>query len=400
MQRVVFLVDMNAFFISCEMTRNPEIAGRPAAVAGNPKKRTGIILAANYEARKFGVKTTMVIHQALKLCPDMVLVPPDHYFYESKSRAVMNLLGNYSPVIEQNSIDEAWLDMTGTEGLFGSPVEAAERIMTEIKNGLGLWCSIGISENKLLSKIASEIKKPMGITELWVRDVPAKLWPLSVTALYGVGRQTGIRLNNIGIQTVGDLAGFNARTLCKALGKQGTELQRLANGIDNSPVTPHTAGEMKSIGRSNTLAEDITEVEEVRAVFLEMCEEIGFDARRYNKKAKTIQITVKYSDFQSINRQISIEPTCLTRDIYEKGFALLKKNWNNVKPVRLIGISISGFEQECSCRQLSLFEQEDIYDDNYNASQKEEKIEKAIDGIRLRLGTKAVTRAAQIKKPE
>ena len=136
MQRVIFLIDMNAFFISCEMTRNNSLVGVPAAVAGDPKKRTGIILAANYEARAYGVKTTMIIHEALRLCPKLVLVPPDHHFYGQKSEEVMDLLSNYTPLLEQNSIDEAWLDMTGSEGLFGKPVDAAKRIMNEIKDRL------------------------------------------------------------------------------------------------------------------------------------------------------------------------------------------------------------------------------------------------------------------------
>lgn len=400
MQRVVFLVDMNAFFISCEMARNPEIIGKPAAVAGNPKNRTGIVLAANYEARKYGVKTTMVIHKALELCPNMILVPPDHHFYEVKSQSVMKILSNYSPIIEQNSIDEAWLDMTGTESLFGAPVEIARKIMDEINEVLGLWCSIGISENKLLAKIASEIKKPMGITELWIKDIQAKLWPLPVTDLYGIGKQTGIKLNNIGIQTIGDLACYNTKTLLQMFGKQCIELQRLANGIDDTPVTPHVSGEMKSIGRSTTLIEDAVNIEDVRNIFLEMCEEVGFDARKHNKKARTIQVAIKFSDFSNITRQISVEPTCLTKDIYEKGFSLLNKNWNSFKPVRLIGISISGFEQNCFSAQLSLFDQAEVSDKAYNASQKEEKLEKAIDSIRCRLGKSSVSRAIQIKKPK
>ena len=400
MQRVVFLVDMNAFFISCEMTRNDEIAGRPAAVAGNPKNRTGIILAANYEARKYGVKTTMVVNQALKLCPNMILVPPDHHFYEKKSQAVMELLRNYSPIIEQNSIDEAWLDMTGTDKLFGTPLETAHKIMDNINYDLGLWCSIGISENKLLAKIASEVKKPMGITQLWIKDIKTKLWPLKVTDLYGVGKQTGIRLNNIGIQTIGDLAGYNSKALIQMFGKQGAELQRLANGIDDSPVTPHVSGEMKSIGRSTTLAEDVVNVEDVRAIFLEMCEEIGFDARKHNKKARTIQITIKFSDFKSITRQVGVTPTFLTKDIYEKGFSLLKKNWNSFKPVRLVGISISGFENDCLSGQMSLFDQKDASDEFSTTSEKQEKLEKAIDSIRTRMGANTVSRAVKFIKHE
>ncbi len=395
MSRVIFLVDMNAFFISCEMSRRPEIMGKPAAVAGDPRNRSGIILAANYEARKFGVKTTMVVHQALKLCPGMLLIPPDHRYYGDRSKEVMSLLGNYSPVIEQNSIDEAWLDMTGTESLFGKPVEAARKIMGDINKGLGLWCSIGISENKLLAKIASEIKKPMGITELWVKDIKQKLWPLKVTDMYGVGKQTGEKLNNLGILTIGDLAEYDPAALARALGKMGAELQNYANGRDDSPVAPHTSGEMKSIGRSTTLSEDVTNVEAVRNLFLEMCEEVGFDARRHDKKAGTVQITIKYSDFQSITRQVGIEPTYLTKEIFETGFALLRKNWNSLRPVRLIGISISSFEKGNRSRQLSLFEEE--IDIN---SEKEEKLEKTLDDIRNRHGLSSVTRAVQIKRPQ
>lgn len=398
MQRVVFLVDMNAFFISCEMSRNPEIAGKPAAVAGNPKNRTGIILAANYEARKYGVKTTMTTHQALKLCPDMVLVPPDHHFYEKRSQDVMELLGNYSPIIEQNSIDEAWLDMTGTEKLFGFPAEAAEKIMDDIRGKLGLWCSIGISDNKLLSKIASELKKPMGITQLWTSDVPARLWLLKVTDLYGVGKQTGLKLNRLGINTIGDLANYSQKALVKIFGKQGAEMHRHANGIDDSPVVPHTSGGMKSIGRSTTLSEDVTDIEDIRSIFLEMCEEVGYEARRNQKKAQTIQITIKYSDFQSISRQISVEPTYLTKDIYEKGFDLLKRNWNSLRPVRLVGISITGFNQYTRAAQLSLFDQEEMNGNVNNSSEKEENLEKAIDSIRNKLGRDAVSRAVQLKK--
>jgi nucleotidyltransferase/DNA polymerase involved in DNA repair len=256
MQKVIFLVDMNAFFISCEMIRNPSLVGIPAAVAGDPKKRSGIILAANYEARSCGIKTTMVLHEAFKLCPKLILVPPDHHFYEQKSEEVMDLLSSYTPILEQNSIDEAWLDMTGSEGLFGKPVVAAQRIMDEIKDGLGLWCSIGIAENKLLAKMAAEMKKPLGITELWEHDIPAKLWPLPVKEMYGIGGKTAEKLNHMGIKTIGDLAKFDRNLIVKTFGKSGTEISLHANGIDNSPVLPRMVDDVKSIGRSTTLPEE------------------------------------------------------------------------------------------------------------------------------------------------
>ena len=175
MKRLIFLVDMNAFFISCEMARNPGLKGKPAAVAGDPKKRSGIILAANYEARKYKVKTAMVLHEAKKLCPELIIVAPDRELYEKNSRAVMDILSSYTPVIQQNSIDEAWMDLTGCEKLFGSPLFIARNIMDTISKELDLWCSIGISENKFLAKMGSELKKPQGITELYTKDVKEKL---------------------------------------------------------------------------------------------------------------------------------------------------------------------------------------------------------------------------------
>ena len=303
MQRVIFLIDMNAFFISCEMTRNESLVGTPAAVAGDPKKRTGIILAANYEARSYGVKTTMVLHEALGLCPKLILVPPDHHFYGEKSEEVMDLLSNYTPSLEQNSIDEAWLDMTGSEGLFGKPVDAANRIMNEIKNRLGLWCSIGIAENKLLAKMAAEMKKPLGITELWKDDIPIKLWPLPVKEMYGIGSKTAEKLNHMGIKTIGELAKLDINIIVKTFGKYGNEVYLHANGIDNSPVLARMADDMQSIGRSTTLAEDISDVEKAKLVLMELADDIGVTSRRHGKKGHTVHITLKYCDFKVITRQ-------------------------------------------------------------------------------------------------
>jgi DNA polymerase-4 len=237
MKRLIFLVDMNAFYIGCEMTRIPELKGKPAAVAGDPKNRGGIILSPNYEARKFGVKTTMLIHEARKLCPEIIFVPPEHSFYSHMSRMVMGILERYAPVIQQNSIDEAWLDLTGCERLFGKPYDIADRIMKEIMNRLDLWCSIGISENKFLAKMASEMKKPQGITEVWAEDVPEKIWPLPVRRMYGIGAQTEKKLSNLAIYNIGDIARCEVSLLAGKFGKYGEELHRLANGIDYSPVT-------------------------------------------------------------------------------------------------------------------------------------------------------------------
>jgi DNA polymerase-4 len=390
---IIFLVDMNAFFISCEMTRTPELVDKPSAVAGDPKKRTGIILAANYEARSYGVKTAMALHLALKLCPEMLIVPPDHNFYEYKSQQIMALLSNYTPIVEQNSIDEAWLDMTGTEMLFGSPIQAAKTIMEDIKNSLDLWCSIGISENKFLAKMAAEMKKPLGITELWKKDVPQKLWPLPVRSMYGIGQKTASKLNSLDIQTIGHLALSDRNNIINIFGKSGAEIHAHANGNDTSPCVPNLSGDMKSIGRSTTLSEDITDITEAKSVLLELADEIGMTARKYCKKGCTVQITLKYSNFQTISRQMTVPQTYTTDDIYRTGCKLLDQHWNPSKPVRLIGISLSGFDKDYSYKQVSIF---DNCDDNVKDLRKE-KIDHAMDKIRNKYGINKIKRARQIK---
>jgi DNA polymerase IV len=385
---------MNAFFISCEMTRNDSLVGVSAAVAGDPKKRTGIILAANYEARSCGVKTAMVLHEALKLCPNIVLVPPDHRFYEQKSKEVMELLSNYTPILEQNSIDEAWLDMTGGDGLFGKPVDAAKRIMDEIKDRLGLWCSIGIAENKFLAKMAAEMKKPLGITELWERDVPVKLWPLPVKEMQGVGGKTAEKLNQMGIRTIGELARSDIRLIVKTFGKGGNEIHLHANGVDNSPVLARMADDMKSIGRSTTLPEDISDIEKAKLVLMELADDIGMTARRHDKKGHTVHITLKYSDFQIVTRQTTIPATCATKEIYQAGCSLLEQNWSRFHAVRLIGMSLSGFHENGSSCQLTLFDQVEGNVKN----DKNERIDEVMDKIRSKHGSAIITFAALVKK--
>ena len=376
------------------MTRNDSLVGTPAAVAGDPKKRSGIILAANYEARSCGVKTTMVLHEALKLCPNIILVPPDHRFYQQKSEEVMDLLSNYTPILEQNSIDEAWLDMTGCEGLFGTPVRAAKRIMDEIKDRLGLWCSIGIAENKFLAKMAAEMKKPLGITELWEADIPIKLWPLPVKEMYGIGSKTAEKLNRMGMKTIGDLAKCDANLIVKTFAKGGNEIYLHAKGIDNSPVQAHLADDMKSIGRSTTLPEDISDIEKAKLVLMELADDVGMTERRHGKKGRTVHITLKYSDFKVVTRQTTIPATCTTKKIYQAGCSLLEQNWNRSHSLRLIGISLSGFHEGGASDQSSLF---DETEDNVK-SDKNERIDKAMDKIRTKHGSEIITFAALVKR--
>jgi DNA polymerase-4 len=396
MQRVIFLVDMNAFFISCEETRHPEIAGRPAAVAGDPKSRRGIILTANYSARRFGIKTTMLLHEAWKLCPDLLVIPPDKDFYRQKSHKVMDILYSYSPVIEQNSIDEAWLDMTGCERIFGKPMHSAGLISDHISRELGLGCSIGISENKFLSKMASEMKKPLGITELWRKDIEHKLWPMDIESMYGVGKRTSQKLQNMGISTIGDLALFNRQYLIKRLGKLGGRIQELANGIDNSILKPRLQEDIKSIGRSITVPHDILDMDNAGVVLMQLSDDVGMTARKYGKKGHVVQINIKYSNFKSITRQTTVAPTWLSKDIYSAGIALLERSWDRKFPIRLLGISISGFAEHHRTEQISMFDmiKSDSKKDN---QERDNKIEAVLDDIRQKYGSSIIKRAVLMK---
>lgn len=277
----------------------------------------------------------------------------------------------------------------------GKPREAAHTIMRQINDEVGLWCSIGISENKFLAKMAADLKKPQGISEIWSREVPQKLWPLPVGDLYGIGRQTAAKLQELGLHTIGDLAAYGKDVLHSRFGKYGDEIYLLANGIDDSPVIPHQEGVMKSIGRSTTLPQDITDIRSAKAKIAELVEEVGADARRHDKKGSTIQITIKYADFKTITRQQTIAPTNLTKQIMDAANDLLQKNWTN-RAVRLLGISISGFERSVEDYQLSFFGSKDD-----SGSENEEKLEHAVDAIRDRYGKDSITRAVFLNhKPD
>lgn len=397
MQRTIFLVDMNAFYITCEMSRRPELWNQPAAVAGNPSKRTGIILAANYPARSLGVKTAMTVGQALRLCPGLVCVPPDHDFYNEKSKAFMLKLSDYSPLIEKNSIDEAWLDMTGTERILGAPEAAAKMIMDDLQEHLSLWCSIGISENKFLSKMASDMKKPLGITTLWRNEIPEKLWPLPVNRMWGIGEKTSAKLRKLHIMTIGDLAKADSHDLIKRLGENILVLQRKAQGIDNTSLVDHGDDDMKSIGRSTTLAKDAFHIEDIRNILMSLAEDVGKRARLHHKMGTTVQIQIKLNDFTSVTRQVQLpSATCYTQDIFEAGFALMKNHWPSRKGVRLIGISLSQFD-DTKNKQMSIFDLSQHNAIDKTSAHNHHKIDEVMDQIRQKYGADKIARASLLK---
>lgn len=381
----ILLVDMNAFFIMCESLLRPELNEIPAAVAGDPKKRTGIILTANYHARKYGVYTTMTVNQAKNACPSIELVKPTSGLYSKCSNQVFDIFRRYTPMIEQASIDEGWLDVTSSIDLFGSPLEIATRIQKEVKDELGLWCSVGISENKFLSKMACEMKKPLGITSMYQKDIKEMLWPLPAGKMYGVGKATNKQLLNVGIHTIGDIANCDKVFLNEKFGSFGSYLHDRANGIDNTPVGVHQA-KSKSISKEHTLEEDMTSIDSAKKVLVYLAQEVGVKARSEDQKGETVQITLKYSNFISITRQKKVHATNLDKDILKAGYELLEENWDNKKPIRLIGIGLHNITAQKA--QVSFFD--------HHIEVKEEKIEKTMDRLNSKYGKKSLKRGSNL----
>jgi len=382
----ILLVDMNAFFIMCESLTNKELLTSPAAVAGDPKKRTGIILTANYEARKWGVYTTMTVNQAKKVCPNIILVKPTKGLYTEYSKKVFEILNRYTPIVEKASIDEGWLDITKSIALFGSPYEIATKIISDIKEELGLWCSVGISENKFLAKMACDMKKPLGITSMYKKDIPKMLWPLKVEKMYGVGKSTRKLLNRSGIYTIENIAKCDKVFLNEHFGSMGLYMYDKSRGIDNSIVTNMRNIKSKSISRAITLEKDTVDVVYAKKIIMKLAQDVGLEARKKKLKGSTVQITLKYNDFTSITRQKKVMDTNLDKDIIKVAYELLDVNFDNSRPVRLIGVGLHNMAKNKP--QISFFEN--------HIEIKEEKIEKTIDSLNERYGKKFLKRGSNL----
>ncbi len=377
----IFLVDMNAFFIMCESISRPELLDVPSAVGGDPKTRRGIILTSNYKARAYGVRTAMTINEALKLCPGLTIVKSTRGLYSSCSDAVFEILRRYTPMVQPSSIDEGYMDVTESTDLFGPPEEIAKSIMEEIKKELGLWCSIGISENKFLAKMASDMKKPLGITQMYKKDIEKLMWPLPVGEMYGVGKSSAKRLKQLGLNTIGDIARANPDFIKE---KFGMGIYDHANGLGSDIVGGERKVKSASISRSSTTARDISKLAGAKKLMLRLAEDVGVKARKKNLKGKTVQITLRYTDFRTITRQKVVFPTNLTRDIIKTGYELLEENWNPKKPVRLIGIGLTNINKEDT--QLNVFDT--------IINKKEEKLEKTMDNLKEKYGTDTLKRGS------
>lgn len=357
--RHILHIDMNAFYCACHAAVDPaSYAGRPTAVAGSPETRHGVVVTASYEARARGVRATMTVAQALQACPQLVLIRPDFDLYRDMSRRVFSVVRNYTPQLEIFSIDECWADVTGS-GQFGSPRHIADLIQARLHAELGLPCSIGIAPNKFLAKMASDFKKPMGITTITAEDVPTQLWPLPVIQLFGVGKRTAERLDRLGIRTVEALARADVVKLHRLFGKWAIDMVRHANGQDDAPVIS-LREPPKSVGHSITLAEDLSDLRQLSAALLNLADQVGRRVRRHLLTGRTITITIRYADRTTITRAHTLdEPTDLTEDIYTVARDLLYTHKTAQLRVRLIGVSLSQLQDRNApsvrARQLTLF---------------------------------------------
>ncbi|MCA0970162.1 DNA polymerase IV [Halobacillus litoralis] len=377
--RVIFHVDMNSFYASVEMAFDPSLKGQPLAIAGNPEERKGIVVTSSYEARKFGVKTTMPLFEAKRLCPDLKVMRPNFERYRTASKEMFKILAEVTDLVQPVSIDEGYMDITACADQ-GSPPEIAENIQKRIYEELDLPCSIGIAPNKFLAKMASDMKKPMGITILRKRDLDHKLWPLPIEEMYGVGEKTAEKLKKIGIETIGDLAKQPVLDLKRLLGINGERLQNRANGLDDRPVDPDAVHEFKSIGTSTTLAEDTTDDTEVRSVLRRLAGKV--EARMKSKEvlARHVQLMIRYHDRRTITRSKQLHDYIDHKDdLFSAAIQLFDDHWNQT-PVRLLGITASDFAEKSEVtQQLDLF--------NYEQHAEKENLYKVIDHLTERYGS-------------
>ena len=412
MERLIFHVDVNSAFLSWEAAKRvkeglPDLREIPSCIGGDPKLRCSIVVAKSIPAKKYGVTTGEPVALALRKCPDLVCVPGDFALYQRCSRAFKEICASYAPAMESFSIDEVFLDMTGTHLIYPDPVAVAHEIKDKIRDDLGFTVNVGIGTNKLLAKMASDFEKPDKIHTLFPDEIPQKMWPLPIGELFMAGKSSVKALNNLGIRTIGELAASDPKLITLNLKSHGTMLWNYANGIDNSPVCS-TPAEAKGIGNSTTLSCDLTKECEAGPIPHSLAESVASRLRKAHKKAGSICVEIKYYDFQSVSRQTQIDiPTNSTDLITQTSKRLFHELWNQ-QPVRLLGIRTTKLVDENEPVQLSLFDLDfsDISAKKTNAKadfpkkpspEKQKKLDVALDSIRKKYGKKAVTRASEME---
>ena len=377
--RTILHCDMNAFFASVEQQADPELRGKPIAVVGGGGRT--VITTSSYEARAKGVKTGMAIWEGKRVCPELIVVVGDNRKYTYTSGKINEIFRDYTPEVEAFSIDESWLDVTHSLGIFGSAVTIANLIKARIRHGFGITCSIGIAPNKLLAKLASDMQKPDGLTVILPEDVSRVLERMPIKELCGIGRKMERQLNMMSIYTCGELGRCDEVRLTRKFGIIGPRLKQMGLGMDDSPVVPFgEEDDVKSIGHSRTLAQDIDDPVEIRRFLLKLSEMVGSRARKYNVSGKTVHLYVRYADFfSSWGKQTTLKSAVNQSDeIYRAALAILG-TVDLEQPVRLLGVTLSNLEQQME--QLPLFPDE----------RKKLEATRAMDSVNGRFGSMVVT---------
>ncbi|MBJ6726204.1 DNA polymerase IV [Geomonas sp. Red875] len=348
-------IDMNAFFASVEQQANPELRGKPIAVIGAAKRT--VVTTCSYEARAFGVRTGMNSWEAQKMCPQLIFVVGNNRKYTWTSTQIIGIMREFTPQVEVFSIDEAFLDVTGSRALFGPPEEIARQIKQRIRERFGLTCSVGVAPNKLLAKLASDMQKPDGLTVIRPEEVATVLERVPIKDLCGIGPKLQKQLTTLGIRSCGDLGRFPVPILKRKFGVVGEKLHYMGLGEDDSPVVPEEeADEVKTVGHSTTLDKDLSDRGEILKIMLQLSEMVGRRARRYGVAGKTITVTVRYPDFTTFSRQESrASATNSSEEIYQDAVRILD-GIELEQPVRLLGVRLSKLSQQGE--QLSLLEQD------------------------------------------
>jgi DNA polymerase IV len=389
--RVILHCDLNNFYASVECLYNPSIRDKAVAVCGSQSTRHGIVLAKNYRAKEYGVKTGEPVWEAAKKCPDLFVVKPHYSMYLKFSRMAMETYKDYTDLIEAFGIDECWLDVTESSRLFGTGEKIAYTIKERIKNELGLTISVGVSFNKVFAKLGSDMKKPDAVTVISRQNYTSLVWNLPVHDLMYVGRSTRDSLNKIGIMSIGDLAGAPCDFLIKKFGQWGQTLWIFANGFDSSPVTASGhAPLIKGIGNSLTTSRDLICNEDVKSLIYVLSDSVGERLRKHNLKGRTIQIGIRSSSLSYIERQGQLgRYTDISSEIAEAAFGIFIRSWNWDEKIRLVGVRVTNLVTADDYIQLSFFTDDKRLKKNL--------LDKSIDRIRQRFGHYSVQRAFLLK---
>ena len=393
-QRHVLHCDMNCFYASVEMQRHPELRDKPLAVCGSQEERHGIVLTANYIAKPYGVKTGMAIWQARERCPHLVILPPDMEEYIRFSRMAREIYEDYTDQIEPFGLDESWLDVTGSVGLFGTPMKIAQEISDRIKFELGITASIGVANNKITAKLASDYRKPDAITQIDADNYKEIAYPLPVENLLYVGPATSRKLRSMGIFTIGRLAEHPVDTLVWRLGKMGAVLHSFANGKDFSPVqrSDHIPA-IKSVGNSATTPRDLENEDDVKLMLLLLAESICSRMRELASRCTVVELYVRDTELNTFYRQRKLLiPSCSSQELAEVGFSLFQKNYTWRRPIRSIGLRGAVLVEALDNVQLSLYAEDQKRD-------KWERIDAAVDRLRKRYGYMSIRRALMDSDP-